>query len=258
VEQDPEIWLQALRQSHENLASILESLAPSELEEQSYDTEWSIAQVVSHLGSSGEIFELYLEAGLNGSEPPTREQYPAIWEAWNARTPQDQAAAALAQDRQLLERLESMTEDERDAFAVEMFGMPVNAAFFARMRLAEHALHTWDVEVSRDPSATLNSDAVALLIDDMERFAGRVGKAQGEDARVRIETVNPRRRFVLAEEDGQVTLEPLESDNRDPDLRLPAEALIRLLYGRLDPEHTPRVEARGIDLSSLRERFPGV
>ena len=42
------------------------------------------------------------------------------------------------------------------------------------------------------------------------------------------------------------------------ELRLPAEALIRLVYGRLDPAHTPPVETRGVDLDELRPIFPGL
>jgi len=40
-------------------------------------------------------------------------------------------------------------------------------------------------------------------------------------------------------------------------LRLPAEALVRLVYGRLDPAHTPALEARGVDVDELRRIFPG-
>ena len=42
----------------------------------------------------------------------------------------------------------------------------------------------------------------------------------------------------------------------DPDLQLPAEAFIRLVYGRLDPDHTPAVKGRDL-LVSLRQAFPG-
>jgi hypothetical protein len=38
---------------------------------------------------------------------------------------------------------------------------------------------------------------------------------------------------------------------------MPAEAFIRLLYGRLDPAHTPPVESTGVDLDELRQLFPG-
>ena len=40
-------------------------------------------------------------------------------------------------------------------------------------------------------------------------------------------------------------------------IELPAEALLRLFYGRLDPAHTPAYTADGIELDRLREVFPG-
>jgi hypothetical protein len=38
---------------------------------------------------------------------------------------------------------------------------------------------------------------------------------------------------------------------------LPAEALIRLVYGRLDPDHTPAVKGDPDVLDRLRRVFPG-
>jgi hypothetical protein len=40
-------------------------------------------------------------------------------------------------------------------------------------------------------------------------------------------------------------------------LRLPAEAFIRLLLGRLDDEHTSGAETENVDLAALRRLFPG-
>ena len=42
------------------------------------------------------------------------------------------------------------------------------------------------------------------------------------------------------------------------DLRLPGEAFIRLVYGRLDSAHTPPVETGSTDLDELRRLFPGL
>ena len=44
----------------------------------------------------------------------------------------------------------------------------------------------------------------------------------------------------------------------DGEIRLPAEALLRLLYGRVDPGHTPEHTAGGIGLDRLRAVFPGL
>ena len=43
-----------------------------------------------------------------------------------------------------------------------------------------------------------------------------------------------------------------------PDLVLPAEALVRLVYGRLDPAHTPGSITGSARLAALRAAFPGV
>jgi hypothetical protein len=40
-------------------------------------------------------------------------------------------------------------------------------------------------------------------------------------------------------------------------IRMPAEALLRLVYGRLDPDHTPQAISGGVDLELLRQIFPG-
>jgi hypothetical protein len=40
-------------------------------------------------------------------------------------------------------------------------------------------------------------------------------------------------------------------------VRLPAEAFLRLVYGRLDPDHTPPVSPQDVELGTLRAMFPG-
>jgi hypothetical protein len=137
--------------------------------------------------------------------------------------------------------------------------MDVDMTGFLRMRLGEHAVHSWDVAVALDPTATVAPDAVDLLVDTLGQLAARTGKPDGAKRRVHVSASNPERHFLL--ESGEtVTLVPLPDGGRDEplaELRLPAEALVRLIYGRLDPEHTPPVEAQGVDLGELRRTFPG-
>jgi hypothetical protein len=127
------------------------------------------------------------------------------------------------------------------------------------MRLGEHAVHTWDVAVVLDPTAAIAPDAVELLVDTLPATGARVGKT-AEDARTLVvETIEPQRRFVLTTGPA-VTLvreSDLDSDSGPADLRLPAEALIRLVFGRLDSEHTPEEVTGGELLPHLRQVFPG-
>jgi uncharacterized protein (TIGR03083 family) len=260
MESSPGPWISALRHSHDRLRVSVEPLGLDQLNQRSYPTEWSIAQVLSHLGSQAEIFGMFLEAGLTGQEPPGREEFPPIWDRWNAKEPQAQASDALRADQATLERFESMDEDQRARLHLKIFGMEVDAAGLARMRVSEHAVHTWDVLVALDPSATLAPDAVALLIDTVDQVAARSGEPNGQQRKVRVSTTDPERRFIL-ETGKAVTLTP--SDDKDPpepglsELGLPAEAFIRLIYGRMDKAHTPPAETAGIELDELRHIFRG-
>jgi uncharacterized protein (TIGR03083 family) len=256
METSPAPWINALRSSHDRLQSIVGPLNAGQVAEQSYCTDWSIAQVLSHLGSGAEIFTLFTEAGVGGQEAPGREAFAPIWDRWNAKSPQDQAADGLSADETLVETFESMDDEQLGKLRLSMFGMDLDAAGIARMRLGEHAVHTWDVAVARDPNATLAPDAVALLIDGVGQMAGRMGKAGGPEQRVRVVTTDPERSFVLETGD-KVELTPGAGHGELPELRLPAEALIRLVYGRLDADHTPAATTSDVDLDGLRQVFPG-
>ena len=124
------------------------------------------------------------------------------------------------------------------------------------MRLSEHAVHTWDIAVALDPAATVAPDAVGLLIDTLGPLVARAAKPPGQQRRLRVSTTSPVRHYVLDLGD-TVTLTPTDGDAVRPELALPAEAFLRLVYGRLDPEHTPPVEAQNVDLDELRQVFPG-
>jgi len=259
METRPAPWLDALRRSHDRLRGLAEPLTADQLEQRSYDQDWSIAQVLSHLGSQAEVFGLWLDAGLSGQDPPDREAFPPIWDAWNSRSPQAQAADSLQANEALIERFESLDAGQRERFRLAMFGMDLDLAGLLRMRLGEHAVHTWDVAVALDPAATVAPDAVVLLVDTLGQLAARAGRPDGVKRRVRVSTSSPQREFLL--ESGEaVTLVPFPDGGRDEslaELRLPAEAFVRLTYGRLDPAHTPAIEAQGVDLAELRPIFPG-
>ena len=65
-----ETMLSVLGTSHARLAAMAGPLTAEEVAGPSYDADWSIAQVLSHLGSGAEIFGLMLDAGLRGADAP--------------------------------------------------------------------------------------------------------------------------------------------------------------------------------------------
>lgn len=249
----------ALRSSHLGLADAVVPMTADQLMERSYCQDWTIAQLLSHLGSGAEIFGLFLESGLSGGAPPDRDASALVWDRWNAMTPGEQASGCLAADIVFLERLDGASDAELDAVRLTMFGMPTDAARLLTMRLAEHAVHAWDVMVMNDPAASIAPDAVDGVLDNLEPVAGWTAKPGGLILEAEVIASEPARALRLSVGD-VVTLSPAGAEARPAaEVRMPAESLIRLVYGRLDPDHTPTtVSTVGVELDTLRALFPGV
>ena len=257
---DPiETALSALSDSHDRLAALAKLLTGDEVSGRSYCADWSIAQVLSHLGSGAEINGLIVEAGLRGREAPGQDQFQAIWGVWNAKSPQDQVRDGVAEDGELVEQLAAIGPEQRRGWRLSVFGTERDLADLITMRLSEHILHTWDVEVTRHPHATLAGDAVGLILGFASEAGGMTGKPSDRDLQVHVTTEHPERHFELVAGPDGVALAAAGPDPAagDATLRLPAEAFVRLLAGRLDPEHPAPVQAQGVDLDDLRAVFPG-
>jgi uncharacterized protein (TIGR03083 family) len=261
VSSEPRTYIGTLRQSHGRLAGLVLPMAPEQVRAQSYCDDWSNAQVLSHLGSGAEIALLMLPGALGEAEVPGQEAFGPVWEVWNAKSPDEQAADALASDDKQIQALEALTDEQLAGISMSFFGMmQLDAVGMIRMRLNEHVLHTWDLEVMNDPAATVPADAAGLLIDNVPAFiAPRLGKPLGEPFAVRITTTGPDRDYLLTSGDG-ITMEdwPAGGAADVPQVTMPGEALLRLSFGRLDAAHTPSsVTGDPAVLDKLRVIFPG-
>jgi uncharacterized protein (TIGR03083 family) len=245
--------VEVLRTSVDRLREIVEGLSQDQIEASAYPTEWSVADVLSHLGSGAEIMQRFLTDALAGAETPSDFAQP-VWDAWNAKLPQAQAADALVADRSYVDALGSLSEPERASFTFAMGPRTFDFPAFVGLRLNEHALHTWDIAVTFDPQASLQPDATDLIIEGLEMTARYTGKPLGADGRVAVRTREPERAFTITT-GPEVTLEGGAAGDH-PDLEISAEGLIRLVYGRLDPAHTPPTGGSA-DLDALRQVFPG-
>jgi uncharacterized protein (TIGR03083 family) len=247
--------LGALGASVARLRVLVGGLDVAELEKQSYCADWNVAAVLSHLGSGAVIMERRLEDARLGSEMP-EDFAPRVWDEWNAKSPRAQADDALTEDQRLLETLESVSAAEREGISFA-FG-PVTLGFDETVatRLNEHAFHTWDIEVAFDGSARIPADAVAVIIDNLGLIARFSAKPTGDEREVRVRTSDPVRHFTV-----RLTVDAAEllagDAGVEPDVDLPAESFCRLVYGRLDPDHSPMVSANGEVLDLLRRVFPG-
>ncbi len=251
--------LASLRHHHDQLEAFVSRLTPEQLVGPSGAAEWTVAQVLSHLGSGAEIMLRPVRAAIDGA-PSQGPENQEIWARWDASSPEEQAAGFVEHDARLVETLESLSTDQRESLAVDLGFLPepVPLEVAAGMRLDEVAAHAWDAQVSQDPDAEIDPQAATLLL---ELFSGPLGFLLGwivksdaltEPARVSAEG------FTLVLEDA-VHVEQGTTEQATASFSGPNGALARLLTGRLKPEHTPAdVQVGGnVTLDDLRRVFPG-
>ena len=248
--------LDALESSVAYLRALIEGLDESQYVASAHPTEWSVADTMSHLGSGAVIMKRRFDDVVAGKETPS-EFNQSVWDVWNAKTPHAQVTDALAADQSLLARILEMTPDEREAFHFNLGPLTLDFTGAVGLRLNEHVLHVWDIEEAFNKSATLQSDAVPFLLDNLELVIKFTAKTTGSGDVLRIRTTEPQRELVLTLGEEVVTLEDGEVSDDPHHIEMPAESFVRLLYGRLDAAHTPAA-AESEHLESLRIVFPGL
>src|SRR4029077_18569549 len=190
----------ALRTGHDSLTALVQELPPGGLTGPSGASEWTVAQVLSHLGSGAEIGLAGLDAALDGVDAPGGEFNHGVWDKWNAMQPEDQAAQFVTANEALVSRYEGLDDQTRDSLKVKLFlPEPLDVYTAASFRLNEFTLHTWDVRVAGDPTATLARDAVEHLLAVAPILFGWIGKPRdvldGRTVNLAVQTTEPERSF---------------------------------------------------------------
>jgi uncharacterized protein (TIGR03083 family) len=246
------------------LARLVDGLTEEELATPSGASEWTVAQVLSHLGSGAEITLASLRAaqGRAGSTDASED----IWARWNAMGPREQAGGYLRAAAELDRALAELDPAQRNSLRVPLAFLPEPAGIdlFTGMRLNETAIHAWDVEVAFDRAATIPGDVAAVLIEQYRGplsfllgFAGKPAELDGP-VTLTVRTTAPDLTLGLTIDERARLSEA--SGRPDGELHLPAEALPRLLFGRLRPADYQRgVRVDGpASLDDLRRVFPGL
>ena len=101
----------------------------------------------------------------------------------------------------------------------------------------------------------MSDEAANAILDSIQFIVARTGKPIGESRNVYVQTSEPTRNFTLVLDVDSVEL--IEAAHAEvPNLILPAEAFVRLVYGRLDSNHTPSTIGGDV-VDDLRRVFPG-
>lgn len=249
-----------LRATHDDLAALVAGLTDEQLAGPSGAAEWTVAQVLSHLGSGAEIGLATLETALAAGPAAGPGFNESVWDRWNAMSLREQATNFLDHDGRLVAAYENLTSEQLTAQVdLGFLPEPLPLASFAGMRLSEAAQHSWDVRVAFDPSAAIPADVAAVLAEHLAGalgfLVGFIGKAGAlaEPAVVDIEGSG----YGLVVTDTVVVV----TEPADPTATFigPLESAIRLVGGRLRPANTPeRVKVTGaVTLDDLRRVFPG-
>jgi uncharacterized protein (TIGR03083 family) len=256
---DPTIL--ALRATHDELAAAVTALSDEQLTTRSGASEWTVAQVLSHLGSGAEIALATLRAAVAAIPAPNQDFNQGVWDRWNALRPTDQAADFLAHDEELIVALDSLPGGERQTLQITLgfLPAPLPLAAYAGMRLNEAAQHSWDVRVSLDGGATISAETSAVLAEhfatDMGFLLQFTGKADALAHPAVIKIQSAGYSLVIADAVSLTTAAPAATST----FIGPLETVIRLLAGRLTTRYTPAdVTVVGdLTLDDLRRVFPG-
>ena len=250
----------ALGVEHARLAEVVGRLDDDQLTGPSGASRWSVADVLSHLGSGAQITLAGVEASVRGGTVPDGF-HQSVWDRWNALPPREQAEGFVAADAELVARFEALDPDERERLRLPFRRVPapITVAAFAGMRLDELALHAWDVRVALDPRATIATTTATVLLEhlsgDLAFLLGFLGRAEALAEPVALDLVGTGLALVVAD---TVTLVAAPAPTTAT-FTGGADAVLRLLTGRLHPGHTPRaVTVTGAtSLEAVRAVFPG-
>ena len=257
--------LALLQHIHSRLADRAGQLPSDVVDRRSFCSEWSIAQVYSHLGSGAEIGALALSAVREGSAPPDPWQ---VWNRWDAKASVDMVTDFAPADRAYLQAFADAVAaaESGESLLIPVDGQSWPLLIALTARLVEMALHEWDVAVAEDSAAEVDAEAAAWLL--MAYPLDLVGQAAATDVverlaprTIEVEISEPRDRLWLGLLDSGARLHrgPQPQD-RDAVLTLPdAATWVRLVSGRWRTEaDDARSSVRGnFPLTALNELFAG-
>ncbi len=254
--------LTQLAESVEHLRALLETADDATLDSPSACAEWSVAQVAAHVGAGAEIAMAGLTNGVAGSaEPVAREDMQAIWDIYDALDGRAVVQRAIGADRLLVDAFERLTDSQLAEVRVPFFTGPLPVEAFAAFRLSEHAVHTWDIEIARQPEAELAPSVAATILDSvvMALFGRLAVPLKGAASTLAVRLVDSGRELTMRLGE-PVGLAPRSVDDvSDGAMTTTTAAFVRLIYGRSGPGlASSSMELTGpITMEAVRSVFPG-
>ena len=279
----------AARKEAAAVATQVRSLDPARWAAPSWCEGWSVQDVLTHLTEGTERWGMQTRAAVAGEAIPefSPAERRAREEQVRAMPPAEMAAELERRNNAFFDWVEGLPAADLSRSVVPRpGGRQATALDIAQLRLNELALHRWDVLAPTDPAARLDADTAALVMDYVLAGAGRLargGGLEGLRAVFRCEASGPGGGPVtMVCRDGAVQVTRGTPTTADPTLHLraeglrqlppqesavvavtvslPAETLIRFIWGRVELERalaegTIRVEGDRSALLALGKAF---
>src|SRR3954470_23942285 len=217
---------------------------------------WSVREIVAHLAEGMDRFGQQVRGALAGQPVEFSMAERDARRAQVKALPDDVLVARLEENTTaFFAPVESLAADVLLRPVVPMAAGLTPVFGVAQLRLFELAVHRWDVRVPTDAAASVDAEAVALLMDWVLAGAHRQAKRDllaGLQGTVRCEATGPAGGPVTITASGEtVQVARGAAGPADTTLHLSSEALLRWLWGRL-PLATA-LEQGGVRLEGERD-----
>ena len=256
----PEQRVELVKSESRRIVQYLGVLSAEDLARPSACDAWEVRDVVAHLIGGVDLFAANISRGVQGDPTPPEGFPPASVSSLMARLETGaQRVISLREslDDQLLTTFAARCEDLNlllEGLAANDWnklcyhpGKVISVATYVDLRLAELAVHEWDIRSKIDDSAKLSSRCLQAVMDLMPAFVVgtlfRPGKQQSASGRFRFEltgVVSGSHDIVV--ENGDSQMESAGNGPAGATFRCDTETFALLVYGRTSLD---RAESEG-------------
>ena len=246
----PEQRVELVKFESRRIQQYLGILSAEDLARPSACHAWEVRDVVAHLIGGVDLFAANISRGVQGDPTPPEGFPPAGVRSLMARLEagaqraislreslDDQLLTTLAaRCEDLTQLLEGLTDEDWQKLCYHP-GKVIPVAAYVDLRLAELAIHEWDIRSKLDVSTELSSLCLPAVMDFIPAFVVgtmfRPGIDQTETVRFRFELTGavPGSRDIVAE-NGNVYMESARATTANVTIRCDTETFALLVYGR--------------------------
>ena len=251
----PEQRVELVKSESQRIQRYLEGLSNEDWTQTSACDAWEVGDVVAHLTASVDLYESAISRGITGdSNPPEGLSAAGVSSLMTRLEENTQRVINLRQDigdrllsvfsgrcQDLTKLFEGLADKDWQKLCYHP-GKVIPAATYVDLRLAELAIHEWDIRSKLDISTELSVLCLPAVMDFIPAFVVgtmfRPGIDQTETIRFRFELTGavPGSHDIVTES-GNIWLEPASDATPAVTISCNTETFVLLAYGRTSLDH---------------------